>query len=115
MARQYSKKVRKLLRKFWMEAYERELHSELTKLDQGFSEWREGRISSGELSHRIHRYETGPSRELYRTYNDGDRDLVVASAIVSGILDRDEVPDVLLEALRAPINFWASMKDDQAS
>jgi len=115
MARTYSKKVRKLLREFWREAYERELHSELTKLDEGFSEWREGRISSGELSHRIHRYETGPSRKLYKTYNDGERDLMVASAIVSGILDRDEVPDVLLEALAGPINFWASMEDDQGA
>jgi hypothetical protein len=53
------------------EAYERELHRELTKLDQSFAEWRNGTISSGELSHRIHQYETGPSRELFKHYNRG--------------------------------------------
>ncbi len=115
MARTYSKKVKGLLRQFWMEAYERALHRELTALDQSFSEWRDGRINSVKLSQRVHRYETGPSRELYRTYHDGDRDLVVASAIVSGILDREEVPDELLDALSAPIHFWESMQGDQDS
>ena len=112
MPRAYSTQVKKLLRKFWIEAYERELHRELSALDQSFSEWREGRIRSDELSRRIHRYETGPSRELYRTYNGGEQDLVVAAAIASGVLDREEVPDALLEALEAPLNFWASMQDD---
>jgi hypothetical protein len=112
MARTYSPKVKKLLRQFWIEAYERELHRELTKLDQSFAEWRKGRISSGELSQRVHRYETGPSRELYKMYKGGEQDLVVASAIVSGILDREEVPDALLEALQAPMNFWAAMQGD---
>ena len=113
MARTYTPKVKKLLRQFWIEAYERELHRELTALDQSFSEWREGRIRSDELSRRIHRYETGPSRELYRTYHGGEQDLVVASAIVSGVLDREEIPDALLDVLDAPIRFCASMMAEE--
>src|SRR5512136_99908 len=66
----YSKNIKRLLREYMTEAYERELHRELTKLDQSFAQWRAGAISSGELSHRIHQYETGPSRELYKQYNE---------------------------------------------
>ena len=58
----YSKAIKRLLRKYVVEAYERELQRELEKLDASFQEWRQGAISSGELSHRVHEYERGPSR-----------------------------------------------------
>lgn len=109
--RDYSKKIMRLLREWMTEAYERELHRELTKLDQSFAEWREGRISSGELNHRIHQYENGPSRGLFKQYNDGDQDMNVAYAIVSGILNRDEIPTELLEAIERPLSFYQGMKD----
>jgi len=46
--RGYPKKIKRLLREYMIEAYERELHRELTKLDESFTEWRTGTISSGE-------------------------------------------------------------------
>ena len=46
---QYPKNIKRLLREYMGEAYERELHRELVKLDQSFAEWRDGQISSGEL------------------------------------------------------------------
>jgi len=52
--RDYPKRIKRLLREYSAEAYERELHRELTKLDRSFAEWRNGDIGSGELSHRIH-------------------------------------------------------------
>jgi len=73
--RQYSKRIKRLIRDFMTEAYERELRRELVKLDQSMTEWREGKISNGEMSHRIHQYETGPSRELYKQYNDAAADM----------------------------------------
>ena len=54
---QYPKNIKRLLREFMVEAYERELHRELLKLDQSFAEWRDDQISSGELSSRVHQYE----------------------------------------------------------
>ena len=45
--RPYPKKIKRLLRGYMIEAYERELHRELTKLDQSFTEWRNGAISGG--------------------------------------------------------------------
>ena len=47
---QYPKNIKRLLREYMAEAYECELHRELAKLDQGFAEWRDGKISSGELA-----------------------------------------------------------------
>ncbi len=94
-----------------IEAYERELHRELTRLDLSFEEWRQGKISSGELSSRVHEYERGPSRELYSRYNQGDMDMNVAYALVTGILSREEVPAELWDALERQISFYQSMKD----
>jgi hypothetical protein len=99
-----------MLRECVTEAYERELHRELSKLDNSFTEWRNGAISSGELSYRIHQYETGPSRELYRRYNSGSDDMSVAYAIVVGILDEEEVPVELREALSGPIDLFRGMQ-----
>jgi len=46
------------------EAYERELHRELSKLEGSFRQWQNEEIGSGELSYRLHQYEVGPSREF---------------------------------------------------
>jgi len=107
----YPKKIKRLLREYMAKAYERELHRELAKLDQGFAEWRSGTISSGELSDWIHRYEMGPSRELWKQYNYGSPDMSVAYAVVVGILKREEVPPELLEAIGGPISFYRSMQE----
>ncbi len=107
----HSKKIKRLLREYMTEAYERELHRELLKLDESFTEWRNGAISSGELSYRIHQYETGPSRELYKRYNYGSSDMSVAYAIVVGILDEDEVPTELLEVISGPMSLFRSMQE----
>lgn len=109
--REYPKRIKKLLREFMAEAYERELHRELTKLDRDFAEWRQGAIGSGELSHRIHQYESGPSRELFKQYNGSPHDMSVAYAIVVGILKREEMPDELLEAIGGPLSFYQSLKE----
>jgi hypothetical protein len=108
---EYRKKIKRLLREFRVEAYERELHRELEKLDRSFAEWRSGKIGSGELSDRIHEFETGPSRELFQKYNYGEDDLNVAYAIVTGLLSRDTIPAELLEALGQHIGFYESMKE----
>jgi hypothetical protein len=109
--REYSKGIKRLLREFSMEAHERELHRELTKLDASFDEWRQGAIGSGELDHRIHKYKSGPARELWKRYNHGEADMNVAYAIVAGILDIAEVPGELLEAIERPLAFYTGLKE----
>jgi hypothetical protein len=108
---QYTKKITVLLREYSMEAYERELHRELENLDRIFDKWRDGKITSGELSYQIHQYETGPKRELYKKYTDLSHDVNVAYAIAAGILNRDEVPAGLLEAISSLIVFYQSLDE----
>jgi hypothetical protein len=107
--REYPKPIKKLIREYMTEAYERELRRELKKLEVSFEQWRSGEISNGEFSYRLHLYEVGPSRELYKHYNHGQADMNVAYAIVVGILDRDEVPSDLLEHLVGPLEFYEGM------
>ena len=54
------KRIKKQLKRLLIEAYENELTIELTKLATKFDEWREGKISAGELSYLIHEYDIGP-------------------------------------------------------
>ncbi|OGP56514.1 MAG: hypothetical protein A2162_10515 [Deltaproteobacteria bacterium RBG_13_52_11b] len=107
----YPKRIKKLLRELMTQAYERELHRELTKLEQSFAEWRDGKISSGELSNRVHQYETGPSRELFKRYNDSALDMMVAYAVVAGIFDENEVPGEVSEAISGHLSFFRSLKE----
>jgi hypothetical protein len=107
----YSKRVKRLLREYAAEAYERELKRELIKLDTSFSEWRSGHISSGEMSYQIHQYEKGPSRELYKKYNHGEDAFNVAYAIVTGILEREAIPPDLISAIEKEINFYQMLKN----
>lgn len=108
----YPKRIKKLLREYTTEAYERELHRELTILERSFEQWRNGEISSGELSYRIHQYEIGPSRELYKKYNENSlAEMNVAYAIAVGILNKEEVPPELLEALERALSFYEDLDD----
>lgn len=107
----YSKRIKRLLREYAAEAYERELKRKLTKLDANFSEWRSGNIGSGEMSYRIHQYEKGPSRELYKKYNYGEDTFNVAYAIVTGILEREAIPPDLISAIEKEINFYQTLKN----
>ena len=110
--KRYSKAIKRLLSEAKTEAYERELHRELTKLDASFEEWRRGEISNGELSYRVHQYERGPSQELYERYNARMDDANVAYAIVTGILREQEVPQELLEALGSVLQSFRRMKEE---
>lgn len=106
--RDYPKPIKKALRDLAGEAYERELRHELGKLDKSFDAWRRGELSSGELNERIHEYETGPAREMFKRYNSGLPDVNVASAVAVGVLARQEIPDDVLNAIEDMITFFSS-------
>ena len=110
--RTYSKRIKRLLREYASHAHERELHRELTKVQDSFAEWRQDRISSVELDQRIHEYKIVPARELYKRYNHGEIDLAVAYAVVAGVLAEDEVSGELLEAISGPIAFYRSWQEE---
>jgi len=109
--RDYPKPIKKLIREYVGRAHENELRRALGKLDQSFAEWRAGKIDSWELSDRVHRYEMDSSGELYKKYHYGQNDVNLAYAIVAGILNRDEVPIELLEALEQPLSYYQKLKE----
>jgi hypothetical protein len=104
--REYSKRVKRLLREFAARAYEIELGRALGELEQQFALWRGGQISAGELSDRIYAFTRGPARELWGRYNARLDDMQVAYAVVTGLLPRDELPAELLEVLEPIIAFY---------
>ena len=104
--REYSKRVKRLIREYASRAYEAELSRALGKLEQQFAAWRGGQINAGELSGRIHAFSHGPARELHQRYNANLDDMQVAHAITTGLLRRDTIPAELLEALQPIIDFY---------
>jgi len=104
--REYSKRVKRLIREYASWAYEVELSRALGELEQQFAAWRSGQISAGELSGRIHAFTRGPARELHQRYSANLDDMQVAHAIMTGLLPRDELPAELLEALQPIIDFY---------
>lgn len=108
----FSKKVKRGLKEYAIKAYELELHRELGKLEKSFAEWKAGKISSGELGYRIHRYYRGPSYKLFKKYNYGDHNINVAYAIVTGLLDREEMPEEIVTAIEDEIGFYETLKEN---
>ena len=64
-------------------AHDRELELYLSELENRFREWRQGTISSTELSDFIHEFHDGSARAVYSTYTQMKRDEVAARALGS--------------------------------
>ena len=88
---EYPKQIKRELRELAGQAYENELGRELGELAQHFDEWREGKIDTSSLTELVHRYHNGPARELWKKYNSGFVELLVAQAVVSRILQKEQV------------------------
>ena len=100
------KKIRKQMRELVGKAHDRELNLYLSELEKRFNEWREGKISPGELSHFIHEFHDGSSRAVYKTYTMLKRDQLVARAIGIGLLSEDEVSSEIKEMLTGAIAYF---------
>lgn len=97
---EYPKSVMKLIRQYARQAHEEELRRALEPLAQKFDGWRAGSVGSGELIEIIHKFHSGPSRELFTFYNEpSPLDLAVARAIVVGVLEEKEVDKGVLSRL----------------
>ena len=107
----YTKAVKRLIREWKAEAHERELHRELTKLDQEFARWRAGEIGSGELAIIVEACTKGPIHELFSIYNSSFQDNNVAYAVAAGILQRDELPAELVDAIAHKLTHFEKMRE----
>lgn len=104
--REYTKRIKRLIREYAVQAHEVELGQALGELEQQFAAWRNGHISPFELSDHIHAFHQGPARELWGRYNARIDDTLVAHAIVTGLLPRETIPAELLAALEPIIAFY---------
>ena len=96
---EYPKHIKKLIRYYATLAHEEELRRALESLAAKFDEWRAGNLGSHELSQAIHEFHQGPTRDLFKRYNEPyfHLDMAVARAIVTGILDQAQMEQDLLE------------------
>jgi hypothetical protein len=74
-------------------AQELETQHHLNELDCEFAQWRAGQINARELWKRLYDYLRGPSSELYHSYSNTSNGKIVARAINSGVLSKDDVPN----------------------
>ena len=102
---EFSKTERAELRRLASEAYERELGIHLAELDKSFSEWRNGTLSSSDLSQKIHEFHQHAARDVWSMYQMPHEAILVTRAIELGILREDEVPVTLREKLKAKAVF----------
>ncbi|HZM46874.1 MAG TPA: hypothetical protein VFC14_18800 [Burkholderiales bacterium] len=102
---EYSKKERVELRRLASQAYERELGSHLAELDKSFSEWRNGTLSSSDLSQKIHEFHQHAARDVWSMYQTPHEAMLVTRALELGILRDAEVPATLREKLKAKAVF----------
>ena len=98
---EYPKHIKKLIRYYATLAHEEELRRALESLAVKFDEWRAGNLGSHELSQAIREFDHGPSRDLFKRYNEPyfHLDMAVARAIVTGVLDQAQMEQDLLEHL----------------
>ncbi len=95
-----TKSQKRNLRDLADKAYERELGQQLGKLEDEFARWRRGEINAHDLSDAIHEFHNGARRELYSLYRSDMLEVVVAGAMVRGILSQAEIPEDVLPILR---------------
>ncbi|EEF59633.1 hypothetical protein [Pedosphaera parvula] len=103
--REPTKSEKRKLRELSMQAHEEELRRALLPVDALFDEWKQGKVSSGELAIRIHDWDRGPAFDLYKKYNYGELQLNVAWAVAHGVLDSQKLGPQLLEMLQGLIEY----------
>ncbi|MCB9059033.1 MAG: hypothetical protein H6627_10735 [Calditrichae bacterium] len=107
------KSIRRKLREFSTEAYERELKIHLKKLNLLFKDWEGNKISSGELNHRIYEYNQGVSKKLFAKYNTLDADVLVGFAVANGVLVEEEIPADLYPFIERSIKLSQALKEEE--
>jgi hypothetical protein len=111
-----SRNLKQLLPELARQAHEEELSRALAVLAESFDDWRSGRIDSRELTGIVHKFHQRTAREISLRYETGDDRALVASAVATGVLDRQRLPDDLADDMERLIAFFevAAAKDAPA-
>ena len=105
------KSVKQALRKLASAAHEEELRRALMPLRAKLDRWTRGEWSSRELSNSIYDFHQGPLRQLFGRYNSGMPAAAVAHAIVSGFINRSDVPPTVLAYLARALACYGSQRE----
>ncbi|HEY5281739.1 MAG TPA: hypothetical protein VIM14_03020 [Polyangia bacterium] len=95
-----TKSQKRCIRELAALAYERELGTELGKVEAEFGRWRRGETDAHALEDVIHKFHNGPSRKLYSLYTGGMLELVVAGAVARGVVSAAEIPQEIADVVR---------------
>jgi hypothetical protein len=109
---EYPKAVKRQLRQLAGILHERAVREHLDRLADDFQDWRAGKLDTWELTDRIHRFHDGPSRDLYKQYEYGQPDLLVAHALAHGLLGESEVSPEVRQALAGRIDLFRKWAEE---
>ncbi len=87
------------LQKLGTVAYDRELSQKLDDLYIKFQDWKNGKMDCGRLHDLIHEYHNREGKEVWKIYHQTDLDFIVDRAYRLGILNPDEIPADVADAL----------------
>ncbi len=100
--------MKRLVREWAAIAHERDLRHGLGELRVQFERWERGEISTFDLNDLVHRFHENTSREIWKRYATNHLEPAVASAIVAGVVRKEELPSELLQHLAGLIEFYES-------
>lgn len=100
-----SKKIKKEIKVLASKAYEEELRAALGPLSEKFEQWKVGEFASTNLVGAIHEFHKGEAREIFNRYHSPLENLMVARAIVEGILKEEGISPEILKALEKELAF----------
>lgn len=110
-----SKALRKQLMEQVGRARKVELTAALGELAGQFDRWRAGELDVDDLDQAVHRYHNGTARLIWRRYEDADRDpeLLVARAVVRGLIARESLSPEILAQIAPILDFIVSQMADE--
>jgi hypothetical protein len=100
------KHIKRQVREWAGIAHERDLRKALSELRAQFDLWDRGEIDSFDLNQRVHRFHQDTSREIWKRYATTHLEPAVASAVVAGVLGKEELTPELLHHIAGLIEFY---------
>ncbi len=90
----FTKSERKRIRRLASLAWDHGLRIELRKIAEAIEEMECGRMTSFDVTDRIHRFYDGAARDLYKQFSNSLPWLAVCRAHLDGVLTDDDIADV---------------------
>lgn len=110
---EHAKHLREALLQLSETAHEREREQLLAVLAGHFDDWRDGKMTTGELCAAIDRYHDEYSKELETRYQTFNVDILVAQAVAREIIGAEEIPEELKAHVQEGVDLFKSLPVDE--